>query len=352
MNIKQIHIVNFKNHENIKLNFEKNVVCFVGLNGVGKTNILDAIHFSCVGKSYFSGTDKICMHNLAGFFRLETHFVDHDVVITLEKGKRKKIVLDDAPVGKLSNYMGKFPIVVIAPDDNVIILGGSEERRKFLDHTLAQTDAKYFQFLNDYNKILVQRNALLKKSEDRKVDKALLEVYNEKLFEPATYIYNSRTAFIKELKPFFDKAYQAIGNEKEYFSINYESALAQQPLQQLLDASFAKDCILKRTTEGIHKDDLVFMMESFKVKQYSSQGQQKTYLMALKLAQYFYLKEKLNKPTFFIIDDIFDKLDTERSKNLIKFVCDNKNQVFISHTSKEMLEKELKQVDFQLIEIQ
>lgn len=352
MNIKQIHIVNYKNHENIKLNFEKNVVCFVGLNGVGKTNILDAIHFSCVGKSYFSGTDKICMRDIAQFFRLETNFVDNKVVVTLEKGKRKKIVLNDAPVGKLSNFMGKFPIVVIAPDDNVIILGGSEERRKLIDHTLAQTDAQYFQHLNDYNKILIQRNALLKKNDDRNLDIALLEIYNEKLIPPAEYIYNSRKKFIEEIKPHFDKAYKAICEEKEAFTIHYESKLSSKPLGELFKNSMAKDAILKRTTEGIHKDDLIFMMDDFKVKQYSSQGQQKTYLMSLKLAQYFYLKEKLEKPTFFIIDDIFDKLDTKRSKNLINFVCEKGNQVFISHTSKSMLEKELKDVDFQLIEIQ
>lgn len=351
MNIQRINIINYKNHENIKLNFEKNVVCFVGLNGVGKTNILDAIHFSCVGKSYFSGSDKICMRDIAHFFRLQTKFVDNEVVITFEKGKRKKIVLNDAPVGKLSNYMGKFPIVVIAPDDNVIILGGSEERRKFIDHTLAQTDSEYFECLNEYNKILIQRNALLKKSENRNVDITLLEVYNDKLIKPAQYIYNSRAQFIKDIKPFFDKAYKAICDEKEVFTINYESGLAVKPLHELFKNSFSKDTILKRTTEGIHKDDLVFLMQDFKVKQYSSQGQQKTFLMALKLAQYFYLKKKLEKPAFFIIDDIFDKLDAERSKNLIKFVCDNQNQVFISHTSKEMLESELKDIDFQLIEI-
>lgn len=351
MNIKQIHIVNYKNHENIKLNFEKNVVCFVGLNGVGKTNILDAIHFSCVGKSYFSGSDKICMRSDAQFFRLETNFVDNKLVVTLEKGKRKKLVLNDAPVGKLSNFMGKFPIVVIAPDDNVIILGGSEERRKLIDHTLAQTDNKYFQYLNDYNKILVQRNALLKKSADQSVDLALLEIYNHKLIEPAEYIHHCRKQFIQDLEPFFNEAYQAISNNKEELKIVYETKLDHKSMEILFKESLAKDTILRRTTEGIHKDDLSFLMNDFKVKQYSSQGQQKTFLLALKLAQYFYLKEKLGKPTIFIIDDIFDKLDTERSKNLIKFVCNNQNQVFISHTSKQMLEEELKEVDFQLVEI-
>lgn len=352
MNIKQIHIINYKNHQNIKLTFVKKVVCLVGLNGVGKTNILDAIHFSCIGKSYFSGADKICMRYSEPFFRLETDFVDNKVVVTFEKGKRKKIVLNEAPIKKLSEFLGNFPIVVIAPDDNILILGGSEERRKFIDQTLIQTDKKYFLMLSEYTKLLQQRNALLKKSEGENLDYNLLEVYNAKLLEPASYIFEARKVFIQELIPNFNKAYRAISENKEQLSVEYKSNLIKKNLEQLFKDSLTKDRILKRTTEGIHKDDLEFFMNDTSVKVYGSQGQQKTYLLALKLAQYFYLKEKLNRPTFFIIDDVFDKLDSKRSKNLIKFVCDNENQVFISHTSKKMLEEEFKDVDFQLIEVQ
>lgn len=352
MNIKQIQIINYKNHQNIKLDFVKKVVCLVGLNGVGKTNILDAIHFSCIGKSYFSSADKICLRDGEPFFRIDTTFAEHKVVVTFEKGKRKKIILDDIPVTKLSNFLGNFPVVVIAPDDNILILGGSEERRKFIDQTLIQTDKRYFQYFSEYTKLLQQRNALLKNSEHSSLDIDLLEIYNAKLLEPAKYIHQERNQFIEALIPFFNKAYQAISDNKEQLSVVYKSNLLQKSLEQLFKDSLTKDKILKRTTEGIHKDDLDFLMNDTAVKVYGSQGQQKTYLMALKLAQYYYLKEKLNRPAFFIIDDIFDKLDSKRSKNLIKFVCDNENQVFISHTSKKMLEEEFKDVDFQLIEIQ
>ncbi|MGB1018378.1 MAG: DNA replication/repair protein RecF [Chitinophagales bacterium] len=351
MNIKQIHLVNYKNHQNLKLIFEKNVVCFVGLNGIGKTNILDAIYYSCIGKSYFASVDKNCVNYDAQFFRLKTNFVDNEIVITYEKGKRKKINLNEVPVTKLSNYLGNFPVVVIAPDDNILILGNSEDRRKFIDQTLMQTDKKYASVLVKYAKILQQRNALLKNAEKQGLDLSLLEIYTENLIPLGNEIFKARKEFVAQLNIYFNKAYKEISLEREVLSLEYVSALTNNSFEQLLKNCLNKDRILKRTTEGVHKDDLLFLMNDSKIKSFGSQGQQKTFLLALKLAQYYYLKEKLNKATTFIIDDIFDKLDADRSKSLIKFVCENLEQVFISHTNKEMLEKSFKNFDFQLINI-
>ena len=359
MNIQKIHIINFKNHKSLKLDFHKNIVCIVGKNGIGKTNILDAIHFSCMGKSYFSSSDKNCTHYDESFFRLETSFYNFEsedvkeksLVITYEKSKRKNIILDDLKMKKLSDYLGNFPVVVIAPDDNIILLGGSEERRKIIDQTIIQTDKEYFINLIEYNKILSQRNALLKKAYDSFLDINLLEIYNEKLIPLAEKIYAKRKKFIEELLPFFNKAYTYISEEKEVFEIKYLSKLQEYSYRNLLEKSFEKDKILKRTTTGIHRDDLEFFMNDVKIKTFGSQGQQKTFLLALKLAQHDYLQKKLSKSVFFLIDDIFDKIDSERSKNLISFVSQHIGQVFVSYTNKNILESKFKNIDYQLIEL-
>lgn len=351
MNIQKLHIINYKNHQNLSLQFNKNVVCIVGENGVGKTNILDAIHFACLGKSYFTTSDKNCVKYNEVFFRIEAEFETNELVITYEKSKKKKVVLDDVPIKKLSNYLGNFPVVVIAPDDNVILLGGSEERRKIIDQTLIQTNFEYFQKLTTYQKIITQRNALLKKSFNAYLDLTLLEIYNQELIPLAEYIHKERKKFIQEILPFFENAYSNISKKKEIFDIQYLSPLNEANYADILKSNLEKDRILKRTTSGIHKDDLDFYMNEVKIKTFGSQGQQKTFLLALKLAQHDYLQKKLSKSVFFIIDDIFDKIDTARSKNLIKFVSEHLGQVFISYTNKQFLENKFKDIDYQLIEL-
>ena len=355
MNIHKIHIINYKNHKKKSLDFHKSIICIVGENGIGKTNILDAIYYSCMGKSYFTSSDKNCVNYKNSFFRIETSFLtsekEQNLIVTYEKGKRKKIVLDDLQIKKLSDFMGTFPIVVIAPDDNIILLGGSEERRKIIDQTIIQTNKEYFIKLMEYNKIISQRNALLKNSYNGNLDIHLLEIYNENLIPLAEYINLKRKEFIVDLLPFFNKAYASISNEKEIFEINYISKLNSYSYRELLTSNFEKDKILKRTTTGIHKDDLDFFMNNVKIKTFGSQGQQKTFLLALKLAQHDYLQNKLSKSVFFIIDDIFDKIDSERSENLISFVSQHIGQVFVSYTNKNILEKKFKNIDYQLIEL-
>lgn len=356
MNIQKIHIINYKNHKNLSLEFNKNIVCIVGKNGIGKTNILDAIYYSCIGKSYFTSSDKNCVHYDEDFFRLETEFISdkkHDstqkIIISFQK--KKKITLEDLLIKKLSDYIGHFPIVVIAPDDNIILLGGSEERRKIIDQTLMQTDKEYFSKLLKYNKFISQRNALLKNSYDSILDMNLLEIYNQELIPLANYIHSKREDFIKELLIFFNKAFSYISNDKEVFKIEYLSTLNEYSYENLLKENLEKDKILRRTTTGIHRDDLEFFMNDVKIKTFGSQGQQKTFLLALKLAQHDYLQNKLNKSVFFIIDDIFDKIDSQRSKNLISFVSEHIGQVFVSYTNKTILENKFKNIDYQLIEL-
>jgi DNA replication and repair protein RecF len=342
MFLSQLHLINYKNHQKIKLSFDEKITCITGLNGVGKTNILDSIYFVCIGKSYFTSQDKQCVNSEADFFRLSALISDNEkqeVVVKFESGKRKKIEVDEIPIIKISNHVGNFPLVVVAPNDNVLILGGSEERRKYMDETLAQADREYLLALSMYQKILAQRNALLKKAEDGRLDNSLLEIYNSQLIPFGEAIFSKREKFVSQIQEHFINAYNKISKGRETITISYKSQLAEESFSQLLRKNLSKDVILQRTTKGIHKDDVEFVMNGEPVKSFGSQGQQKTFLLALKLAQYEYLKSCLNKCPFFLIDDMFDKLDKERSKEMLEIVSDTLHQVFITHTDKDEFEK-------------
>jgi DNA replication and repair protein RecF len=355
MFLRQLHIINYKNHEKKLFSFNEKINCFVGLNGVGKTNVLDAIYFLCIGKSYFSSTDKQCMNLESDFFRLDSTFVKEgetkQIIVKFEKGKRKKIEVNEEPVLKLAEHVGKYPIVVVAPNDNVLILGGSEERRKYMDETLAQADKMYLSLLNEYQKILAQRNALLKNAEEGNVNKNLLDIYNKQLEKPSQYVFEARKNFINEIIPFFNEAYKLISGNKEKFELIYKSDLQENAFFDLMQKNLHKDVILQRTTKGIHKDDIEFVMNSEMIKSFGSQGQQKTFLLALKLGQFNYLKSKKNIYPIFLMDDIFDKLDKERGAELLKTVTESLNQVFITHTDKQAFEKLMGNKKYSVIEI-
>ncbi|MGB1247316.1 MAG: DNA replication/repair protein RecF [Chitinophagales bacterium] len=355
MFLKEIKLVNFKNHTKSQFSFTEKVVCFVGLNGIGKTNVLDAIHFSCIGKSYFSSADKNCINQNDTFFRLEANIEKsdktHKIVATLQKGRRKKIEVNDIPYGKITEHVGRFPLVIVAPDDNVLILGSSEERRKLLDRTLAQAFPNYLQFLTKYNKILAQRNALLKDTAHKEIDFSLLEIYDSQLVPLGKAIFEQREQFVAEIIPFFNQCYQRIAGKNEALSLVYKSQLIDDDFATLLKKSLAKDKILQRSTCGVHKDDVVFMMGEERIKTFGSQGQQKTFLLALKLSIFAYLKEKLELEPLFLIDDMFDKLDENRGLHLVKYVHNNLGQVFITHTHEQSFVKKMGGLSFQLIAI-
>jgi DNA replication and repair protein RecF len=354
MFIRQLHLTNYKNHLKKNFLFDESMHAFVGLNGVGKTNILDAIYTLCIGKSYFNTADKNCIKQGEQFFRLEMNLEDLEakkVVVTFELGKKKRILVDDIPYAKNSGHVGHFPAVMVSPNDNQLIIGGSEERRRFIDLTLSQVSAEYMQHLMKYNSVIKQRNALLKQAEERGLNKNLLAVYDESLCLHAAFIFNMRQVFFENIKAYFEKSFEFLSTKNEGFSMQYKSDLIQGNYADLLKQSLQKDLILRRTNKGVHKDDITFLMELDALKDFGSQGQQKTFLLALKLTQFNFLKAQLNKVPLFIIDDVFDKLDSERSQNLVRFLVAQKGQVFISNTDKHIFQNVI-DLAVQIIEVE
>jgi DNA replication and repair protein RecF len=333
------------------------VIGICGNNGTGKTNLLDAIHYLCFTKGYFSRIDTVNIEHKQSGFRLEGNFIFDDknektVCILRENGK-KEFSLNEGLYEKLSHHIGRYTCVMIAPDDAQLITGGSEERRRFLDALLSQLDAEYLQQLITYNRILRQRNSLLVSfAETGHKNLALLEVLNEQLIKPAGYIFNKRRKFLASFIPSVIELYEEIARKKEELVITYESDLLTDSFTDLLKAYQPKDIAVQRTTTGIHKDDLEIKMNGQQFKNLASQGQRKSLLFALKLAELEVLKNEKGYAPILLLDDVFEKLDEERISNLLKKVCvQNEGQVFITDTNKERLEEHLKilNTDHQLI---
>ncbi len=340
MYLTHISLLNFKNHESLQLSFSRKINCFIGRNGAGKTNILDAVYYLCLTKSYFNSVDQQNILFGQDFFRLQGRFKKNDgafeVVYKLPPTKRKELLINDIAVTKLSDHIGNFPCIIISPDDSQLILGSSEERRKFLDGTLSQINHQYLEWLITYNKVLAQRNAALKRfAETRHTDKQLLESYNSQLIPLGTKIYEARKVVIERLQPVFQQFYKEISLEREPVSFNYFSQLNEKPIDLLLTENLSRDLALQRTDVGVHKDDLEFFIADNKMKKFGSQGQQKSFIIAMKFAQYEMIKAAATatgKPVL-LIDDIFDKLDNERSQKLISLIAgDNFGQVFLTDT--------------------
>ena len=317
----------------------------MGKNGSGKTNLLDAIYYLCMCKSYFTNSDLAVARHESNFFRLEGKFERHGeaetVVCKIQLRKQKVIERNKAAYKRLSEHIGHFPVVMIAPDDTMLAVGGSEERRRFLDNTLSQLDAIYLQHLIFYNKVLQQRNAALKRfAESGRFDQRLLNTYNQQLLGPAQYIHEARQAMIAALNPVFDNYYNLISNRSEQVSCCYTSKLEGANFASLLAESAEKDRILQRTTVGIHKDDLTFLLNDRPLKRFASQGQLKSFVLALKLAQYHRIREHQACTPILLLDDLFDKLDTHRIRGLLELLHDNTfGQVFITDTHEQRLEE-------------
>lgn len=354
MFLSKIKLTQFKNHTSSEYNFSDRFIAFVGLNGTGKTNILDAIHYLSCGKSYFSSSDRHAVTFNKDFFRIEGVFLDkateeEKVSVVYQIGKKKQIKVNDERVKKLSDYLGRFPCVVISPQDSVIITGNSEERRKYLDYTLSQTDKNYFDDLKSYNEVLGQRNALLKKDNGiNTADLEVLDYYDSVLLKFGKAIYKARLKFLADIQPYVNESTRTLASKNELHSIKYVSVLSED-YKELLKTNREKDIILKRTTKGIHTDDLIILLNDEKLKLYGSQGQQKTFLLALKFAQLEYLNKALNKKVVLLLDDIFDKLDFERSQKMVKHLLEKINQVFITHTNKAIIEDSFGKKDKPLI---
>ncbi len=342
--LRHIKLTNFKNYTTREFSFSDKLNFIVGNNGQGKTNLLDAIYYSCLTKSYLSTNDLYVPNFDSNFFRIETNFsLNSDkqlVEIKYLKQEKKEIKLNSSVIEKQSTYIGRFPCVIITPDDNSLILGHGEVRRRFLDFTLSQFSSEYLSNLMTYNKILAQRNALLKSFYDhRSFDRALLDVYNTSLIASARVIHRYRLDFIQQLTPIFDTFYRQIFEGYETSSITYDSELNNIDIEDLIIKNEDQDRKAQRTTQGVHTDDLTFLLNGYPLKKIGSQGQQKTFLLSLKLAQFELLKkEKLVYPVL-LLDDIFDKLDADRVSKIFKLIHQEAfGQVFITHTETSNIE--------------
>ena len=357
--LQQLSLLQFRNYVQKQFVFTDRIVGIVGANGIGKTNVLDAIYYLSFTKSYFSRPDAQNVHHSHQGMRLEGHYdiEGENVPITciLRENLKKEFYFDQEPYIKLSQHIGKIPCVMIAPDDVQIITGSSEERRKLMDSLLSQMYPDYLKFLIAYNKVLVQRNSLLKNASDTgKLDALLLETLNEQLVKNGELIFEFRTQLIKEYLPAILNLYQIIAGQKDQIDIQYQSQLQQQSFMTLLDLSLPKDKIMQRTNVGIHKDDLIITIQSQSFKQEASQGQRKSLLFAIRLAEWELIKSKKGFAPILLLDDIFEKLDEQRMIQLLSWVSKSTDgQVFITDTHKERVAELLgKHLDsYQLIEI-
>jgi DNA replication and repair protein RecF len=384
LRLTKISITQFKNYTFSTFSFTERVVGICGLNGKGKTNLLDAIHYLCFTKSYFSKTDSAFIQFEKDGFRLEGSVManytkadtdsedsssnkDHlnqignldnkdDQIVCIFRGVGKKeFLLNGVPYAKYSEHIGKYPCVMIEPDDIGLITGGSEDRRKFLDTLLCQIDSEYLQQLIVYTKVLQQRNSLLKRfAEQAKTDEGLLEVLNQQLTKPGNYIYSVRKAFAAQIIPLVQQFYKQIANNDEQVTLQYESHLNNATFESILNQYREKDGFLQRTNGGIHKDDISIALNGQVFKNIASQGQRKSLLFALKLAEFELLKVNKGFAPLLLLDDVFEKLDDQRMQNLLHWVCnDNDGQVFITDTHKKRLEDAFVELNtsYQIIEL-
>jgi DNA replication and repair protein RecF len=359
LSLQKITITHFKNYDISSFNFTHNIVGICGSNGIGKTNLLDAIYYTCFTKSYFTTSDTLNIGFGKEGFRIEASFIKDTVaqkLICVNKANTKKeFSNNDVLYEKLSQHIGLFPAVIIAPDDIEIINASSELRRKFIDTILCQIDKNYLQQLIVYNKVLQQRNSYLKKvAETGKLDLALLEIIDNQLSVPCKYIYDQRLIFTERFIKWIHVFYQEIAQKKEPIQIHYQSKLHEFSFDDLLIKNREKDRLLQRTNAGIHKDDLDFIFDDQPFKNIASQGQKKSLLFALKLAEYEIIKEAKGFAPILLLDDVFEKLDDTRMTHLLNRVCKEKDgQVFITDTHKDRLELafEKLKVDGQIIEL-
>jgi DNA replication and repair protein RecF len=344
--IKELILTNFKNYPHQKFSFAAGLNFLVGKNGAGKTNILDAIHVLCFTKSHFNHIDADLIRYATDFFRVECTYQSgeqmHQVAVSLMKNKRKNLVLDEKSYKKFSDHIGVLPCVMIAPGDQVIIAGGSEERRKLYDSTLCQCDHDYLEALLRYNQVLEQRNAFLKQSaqQHKRPDVELMQIYNQKLATDGQLIFEKRKAAMIEIESLFHHYYERLASKDEHISLRYSSHLFDDHLAHLLEHSLSKDLILEYTTKGIHKDDLKILIDDNPAKKFASQGQQKSFLIAIKFSLLMYISKRNQTQPIFLIDDLFDKLDYERCKNLIEIIQEKEfGQIFLTDTDMERIEK-------------
>jgi len=350
MILRTLSLINYKNFESQTFSFDAKINCFVGRNGVGKTNVLDAIYHLAFGKSYFNPIATQNIKHYEEFFVVDGVFEkegqQEKIVVSLKKGQKKIIKRNSKIYEKFSDHIGFIPLVIISPADRDLIIEGSDTRRKFVDSVISQSDKNYLNHLINYNKVLAQRNALLKYfALNNTFNAQTLEVYNDQLHTYGSEIFKTRDAFLKTFIPIFKKRYNAISNQNEDVNLSYQSDLFNDDLKTLLKSNLNKDKVLQYSSVGIHKDDLNFEIETYPIKKFGSQGQQKSFLIALKLAQFDFVKKQSGVTPILLLDDIFDKLDENRVAQIIQLVDDEHfGQLFISDTHAERTENVVKQI--------
>ncbi|MGF1554672.1 DNA replication/repair protein RecF [Paucihalobacter sp.] len=349
MVLQTLSLLNYKNFESQSFDFDNKINCFVGENGKGKTNVLDAIFHLAIGKSYFNPITTQNIKHDEAFFVIDGVFEklerEEKIVVSFKKGQKKIIKRNGKIYDKFSDHIGFIPLVIISPADRDLIIEGSETRRKFIDTVISQGDRGYLQNLINYNKVLAQRNALLKYfALNNTFNKETLEVYNEQLDKYGAEIHTKRSVFLEQFIPIFKSRYKAISNNKETIDIAYKSDLFEVDLKSLLQLNINKDKALQYTSVGTHKDDLNFEIDQYPIKKFGSQGQQKSFLIALKLAEFDFIKQQSGVSPILLLDDIFDKLDENRVAQIIELVNnDNFGQLFLSDTHPERTEMAVKQ---------
>ena len=359
MYLKNLSLINFKNYKQLEADFSTKINCFVGNNGVGKTNLLDAIYYLSFCKSYFNPIDSQNIKHEEPFFVIQGGVdiaeKNENIYCGIKRNQKKQFKRNKKEYEKLADHIGLIPLVMISPADNNLITSGSEERRKFMNVVISQYNKNYLYNLINYNKALTQRNKLLKDfAHSNQYDDEMLSLWDHQLIDPGKNILSERLEFIKKIKPIFQKYYSFISSENEEVALEYQSNLLDNNYEELLKKSRQKDRILQYTTVGIHKDDLLLKLGDHTIKKIGSQGQQKTYLLALKLAQFDFMQNIYGFKPILLLDDIFDKLDADRVEKIIELVANNNfGQIFITDTSKDRLKNILSksEINYELFTI-
>lgn len=353
--INRLSLHNFKNHPDLKIDFDADITCITGNNGAGKTNILDAVYLLSTCKSYFNAIDYQLIRHNESICAVNGEFSNgqrYDLQMILESGKKKKLKKNDKFYDKLIDHIGLVNAVIITPGDIDLVQGLSEDRRRFIDICISQCDRVYLNCLSEYSKVLDQRNRQLKLfARHRHFDELLIESFNSKLIPAGNYIFNKRMSVLATLNRYFNEYYKIISSGEENVTFVYESDLLTQSFESLLKENLDKDLALERTSKGIHKDDLLFEINQFPLKKFGSQGQSKSFIIAAKLAQYRYLSETLHSKPILLLDDLFEKIDHSRAQQLIDLLnSDAFGQLIITDTHQERVRKHfenaLKSINF------
>ena len=358
MILEKLTILNYKNIGEVTLDFSPKVNCFIGHNGVGKTNVLDAIHYLSFCRSSISNTDSQVIRHGEEFFMLEGRYATDEgepeiVYCGMKRGTKKHFKRNGKEYRRLSEHIGLIPIVMVAPADNMIIDGQSEERRRLMDMVISQFDHAYLDHLSRYTKAWQQRNSLLR--QDEEPDASLLDVLEEQMGYEGECVFAAREAFVNELIPVFQRYYEAISGGREEVGISYESHCRRGPLCEVIRSDRFKDRAVGYSLHGVHRDDLLFTLGSHQMKREGSQGQNKTFAVALKLAQFDFLKRTASRTTpLLLLDDIFDKLDSDRVERIVEIVsASGFGQIFVTDTNRDHLDKILARSggDYKIFEV-